>query len=78
MPTVTRPRGMTLPQFRELAHQAATVQGAKGSTPGKNWLLQHYGTSSPAQLSDEQYEDAIRRLREIVNGSESPGRAVPV
>ena len=59
---------MPFSEFRELAHQAATALGAKGSTPGKTWLLQHYGTPNPAQLRDEQYDEAIRRLREIVNG----------
>ncbi len=73
LPEAARPRHMPLPEFRELAHQAATVLGTKGSTPGKAWLLEHYGIPNPAGLSDEQYEDAIRRLREIVNGSGSHG-----
>jgi len=66
---VTRPHPMSLPEFRELASKAAVVLGIKDSAPGKTWLLRHYGTANPAQLSDEQYEDAIRQLHEIVNGS---------
>ena len=68
-PEMTRPRPMPLSEFRALAQRAALALGTKSPAPGKAWLLQHYGTANPAQLSDEQYKDAIRRLREIINGS---------
>ena len=69
------PHPVPLPEFRELASQAAIVLGTQGPTPGKAWLFQHYRTTNPAQLSDEQYEDAIRRLREIVSAPETTKRS---
>ena len=71
---VTRPRSVPLSEFRALARKAALFLGTNGPAPGKAWLLQYYGTTNPAQLSNEQYEDAIRQLREIVNGSEAAKR----
>jgi hypothetical protein len=75
-PSVARARPMPLHAFRALAQKAVMVLGIIDPVPGKTWLLQHYGTANPAQLSDEQYEDAIRRLREIVNGSGTAKRNV--
>jgi phage recombination protein Bet len=69
---------MPLSEFRTLVHKAAVLQGVKSGTPGKSWLRERYGTDSLADLTDAQYEDAVRTAQEIVRAATArSGLATP-
>jgi hypothetical protein len=62
----SRPARLSTGEFRALIHKAAVVQRVKSATPGKTWLRERYGTDNPSQLTDAQYEDAVRQARAVV------------
>lgn len=62
----SRPARLSAGEFRALIHKAAVVQRVKSATPGKAWLRERYGTDNPSQLTDAQYEDAVRQARAVV------------
>jgi len=55
--------------FRALVHKAAVIQGLKSETPGRAWLEERFKTGNPAELTETQYEDAVRQARAVVSAA---------